>query len=169
MLRRTRETAPVLLVPLAWTAVAAAHVDLLGDEGVLIAHLVMAAFIAVFAVTGRAEMGTGALRAWWLVLVVGLGVTLLGVAGFLLPGDGTALFAASLVGWMLLPAVGMAYTARLIPAARAVYLGGAAVAVAGAALYLVALAGDGGPLELAALALVGVGQTAGIVDATRRG
>lgn len=169
VLSRIRDGAPVVLIPAAWATVGAVHVDLVSDESVFVALLVMAGFIAVFAVTGWRSMADGALRAWRAVLVVGFGLTLCGIAGFLVSTAETALLGVSLVGWMLLPAVGLAYTGRELPAAAVTYLGGALCCLVGAIVFLLAI----GALEsdagaLAGIALVAVGQTAGIVDASRR-
>jgi hypothetical protein len=163
-----RDAGPVVLVPAAWTAAAAAQFGYLGEQGVFVAHLVMAGFIAFFAVTGWTAMAEGALRAWRLVLVVGLGLTLSGIAGFVIESGGTALHATSLVGWMVLPALGLAYTARELPAARTVYLGGAVLSLAGSGLFLAGLGAGSDPLAGLGFALVGLGQTAGIVDASTR-
>ena len=169
VLSRIRDRAPIALIPAAWATVGAVHVDLVSDESVFVALLVMAGFIAVFAVTGWRSMADGALRAWRAVLVVGFGLTLCGIAGFLVSTAETALLGVSLVGWMLLPAVGLAYTGRELPAAAVTYLGGALCCLVGAIVFLLAI----GALEsdagaLAGIALVAVGQTAGIVDASRR-
>lgn len=158
-----RDVAPAGLVPAAWVATAAVHADLLGQDGILIAHLVMAAFIAIFAVTGWSSMARGALRAWRLVLVVGLAVTLAGIAGFAgVPGE-DLLLGTSLVGWMLLPAAGLVYTGRAMPGSGAVYYAGGGVAALGAAVYVAALTGLDGRVELAGIALVATGQTAGML------
>jgi hypothetical protein len=82
MLRRIRDAGPAMLVPLAWLFVAGTQLTVVGTDAIFVAHLVMAAFIAAFALTGWSEMDTGALRAWRIVLVVGLGVTLAGILGF---------------------------------------------------------------------------------------
>ena len=169
MLSRIRDNGPILLIPAAWTTVGAAHVNLVSEQSIFIAHLVMATFIAFFAVTGWQLMNEGALRVWRAVLVAGLGLTLAGIAGFLVSTGETVLLAVSLGGWMLLPAAGLAYTGREIPAARTVYVGSAILCLLGAAIYGLAV----GVLEttigaLAGIALVAVGQTAGIVDASRR-
>jgi hypothetical protein len=164
-----RDLAPAALVPAAWLAAGGAHAGVLGESGVFIAHVVMAVFIAFFAVTGWSQMAEGALRAWRLVLVIGLGVTLAGVAGFLLAEFETPLLATSLVGWMVLPAAGLAYTGMELPEARLVYYGGAALSVGGAVLYAVALTDLNGVVTAVAIALVGVGQTAGILEASLRG
>lgn len=166
MLRELRDSGPVVLIPAAWIAAGAAEMGVLGDDGIFIAHLVMAGFITFFAVTGWNAMTEGALRAWRLVLVVGLGLTVAGIAGFLVSTEG--LLATSLVGWMVLPALGLAYTGRELPEARTVYLGGALLSLAGAGLFVGTLAGLGDAVAAAAFALVALGQTAGIVDASRR-
>lgn len=164
-LARVRDAAPALLVPAAWTATGAAHVGALGTDGLLIAHAVMAAFITAFAVTGWRAMDRGALRIWRTVLVVGLGVTLAGLAGLL--ASVSDLQAVSLVGWMLLPTVGLAATGRLLPDGEFLYYGGAAVGLLGTGLYLAALA-DVADLALPAIGAVGVGQTMGILEASLR-
>ena len=162
-----RRFGPVVLIPAAWVAAGAAVVGRLPTEGMLIAHLVMAGFIGFFLLTGWREMDRGALRAWRAVLIAGLGITLAGIVGFVGPVAGSALLGVSLVGWMLVPAAGLAYTGREIPDAAAVYAGSAAVSVAGAAVFVWTLsAGD--PLVGPAFGLVALGHTAGIVDAARR-
>jgi hypothetical protein len=163
MLWELRDAAPAALVPAAWGATAAAHADLLGTDGIFIAHIVMAAFIAFFAVTGWSAMAEGALRAWRLVLAVGLAVTLAGVAGFLDAPGADALLGTSLVGWMLLPAAGLAYTGRAMPGTGTVYYAGGTLSMVGAVVYVVALAAFGGTVELAGIALVGAGQTVGML------
>lgn len=164
VLWEARDLAPAALVPGAWLATGAVHAGVLGTDGIFIAHVVMAGFIAFFAVTGWSAMSTGALRAWRLVLAVGLVVTLAGVAGFLeAPGE-EALLGTSLVGWMLLPAAGLVYTGREMPGSGLVYYAGGGLSVLGAAVYVAALGADpGGGVELTALALVGAGQTAGML------
>ena len=79
------------------------------------------------------------------------------------------------VGWMLLPAWGLADTARRTPAPSVarVYLGAAVASVAGAALAVVGLAAPAslpaaGWVVLAGIAVTGVGQTASIVAAARQ-
>ncbi|MFO7834779.1 MAG: hypothetical protein R6V31_12230 [Halohasta sp.] len=164
MLRQLRESGPGLLVPLAWLFVAAAQIDLVTTRSIFIAHLVMAAFITFFLATGWADMSTGALAGWRAVMVVGLAVTLAGVAGFVF--ESTALLTTSLVGWMLLPAVGLADTGRRLDEAAGVYYGSAAVGGLGGAVFVLSLTGVGS--GLVGLALVGIGQTVGIVDAVVR-
>jgi hypothetical protein len=113
-------------------------------------------------------MATGALRAWRLVLVVGLGLTLAGIAGFLdAPGE-TALLAVSLVGWMVLPALGLFYTGQQLPDARPLYWGGGVLSLLGAALFVTTLGPVGESVALVAYLLVALGQTAGILDAANR-
>jgi len=166
MFQQLRESGPGLLVPLAWLFVAAAQLDIVASRSIFIAHLVMAAFITFFLATGWADMSTGALAGWRAVMVVGLGVTLAGVAGFLVDAGSTALWTTSLVGWMILPAAGLAYTGRLLDEAAGVYIASAAISGLGAVIYVLSLAGVGS--GLIGLALVGVGQTVGIVDAVVR-
>jgi len=166
MLKQLRESGPGLLVPLAWLFVAAAQFGLVSSQSIFIAHLVMAAFITFFLTTGWTDMSTGALAGWRAVMVVGLGVTLAGIAGFLVTAGSTVLWTTSLVGWMLLPAAGLAYTGRLLDEAVGVYGASATLSGLGAVVYLLSLGGIGS--GLVGVALVGVGQTVGIVDAVVR-
>lgn len=164
--RRARELGPALLVPLAWAVVAAAHVGVVSDRHLLIAHVVMSVLLAGFALTGRADMRSGALLGWWRLIAVGTLVTLVGTAGFLVETVETPLRAVALFGWMLLPAVGFLDTAGRVSDGR-VYAVGAVVCGLGAVSYLggAALSVDAG--ILAGLVLVGAGQTAAIIHATR--
>ncbi len=161
-----RETGPGLLVPLAWLFVTGAEVGVVSEQSIFIAHLVMAAFITFFLATGWTELSSGALAGWRVVMVVGLGATLAGIAGFVFSSGAGGLLLISLVGWMLLPAVGLAYTARLLDSAAGIYLGSAVLSGIGAVVYLLSLAGLG--FGIAGIALVGIGQTVGIVDAVVR-
>lgn len=167
MLRRLRENGPVVLVPLAWTFATAAHLELLSTRAVLIGHLVMDAVLVAFAALSWREMGEGVLLAWKAVLLVGLGFTLLGTATLLASPDRTVLLRTTVLGWMLVPAAGLAYTGRHVAADRApwVYTVGAGLSAGGAAAYLAGPVLGEPPLTVAGLALVGIGQTAGIANA----
>ncbi|WP_336327209.1 hypothetical protein [Halovenus sp. HT40] len=168
MLVEIRDLGPVVLVPAAWLAAAASIRGHLGSEGMLIAHGVMAVFIAFFAVTGWTAMSEGAFRAWRLVMVVGLPVTLAGLAGFFLPSTERLLFSVSLVGWMILPAAGLAYTGRELPDARTLYFSTAALSAVGAAVGAGGILTEAETTLLVGIVLVGVGQTVGIADASYR-
>ncbi|MBB6645636.1 hypothetical protein [Halobellus ruber] len=168
MFGTVRRFGPVVLIPAAWIAAGAATVGVLNPAGMLIAHLVMVAFISFFLATGWRRMADGALRAWRAVLVVGLGLTLVGVAGFVGPVSGPALLGVSLVGWMVLPALGLAHTARELPEAALVYAGGTAAALLGAGVFVWTLLSAPDPLVWPSFGLVAIGHTAGIVDAARR-
>ena len=168
MLEAIRDNGPVLLVPAAWAAAAAAIAGVLSEQGILIAHGVMVTFISFFAITGWSAMTHGAFRAWRAVMVVGIPVTLAGLAGFFVEGSEDILWSISLVGWMVLPAGGLAYTARELPAARVLYAGAATLSVAGALVAAGGLVAGTDQLVFAGIGLVAVGQTAGIVDAARR-
>ena len=166
MLRRLRETAPAGLVPLAWGFAAAAHVGALAPRSVLIGHGVMTTLLIAFAVLSYDDMRVHpVLRAWLAVIVAGVPVTLVGAYG-VGAGDPTAA-AVAVGGWAALPAVALWYTGRVLPddeRARA-YTAGGVFSGAGAALFAVAVVAAPG-LLLPALALVGVGQTLGILTAT---
>lgn len=174
MLRQLRETGPVVLVPLAWTFAGAAHLRLLEPRTVLVAHLVMDVLLFAFAVLSWGDMRDHpVLRAWLVVIVVGLGITLVGTYALATDGNET-LLRATVFGWMVVPAVALVYTGRAIPVDEAprVYTLGGVLSVLGALAFLDAtLAGPlssllvGSDPTLVALALVGAGQTAGIVNA----
>jgi len=168
MFRRARELGPPLLVPLAWTFVAAAQVGVVADRTIFIALVVMSVLLAGFAATGRDDMRSGTLLVWWRIIAVGTVVTLCGVAGFLLDPRDERLLTIALVGWMLLPAVGFVETGRRVTAGAWIYAAGAVGCAVGTALYGWGLAVASDPGMLAGLALVGAGQTAGILDAALR-
>ena len=168
MIERIRDLGPVVLVPAAWTATLAAVLDVLGSDGMAIAHGVMLAFISFFLLTGYQSMGEGALRAWRAVMILGLPVTAAGFAGFFVSSGATALFSVSLVGWMLLPAAGLAYTAGEIPDARLIYAGSALISVLGAVGTLAFIAGMDDLFAVAGIALVAIGHTVGIAEASIR-
>ncbi|QIO21749.1 hypothetical protein [Haloarcula sp. JP-L23] len=165
MLRRLRENGPVVLVPLAWTFATAAHLDLLTLRTVLIAHLVMDAIIAAFTGLSWREMTDGILLAWRRVLLVGLVVTLVGTAGLLADPTLDPLLTATVVGWMLVPAAGLAYTGLHIDRHPRIYTVGAALSAGGAVAYTVGVLAPLSAFVLAGLALTNVGQTAGIAAA----
>ncbi|WP_255198659.1 hypothetical protein [Halorarius litoreus] len=160
MLRRLRETGPVLLVPLAWTFATAAHLELLATRTVLIGHVVMAALLFAFAALSWQDMQAHpVLRAWLAVIVVGFGVTLVG-AYALATGSDPTLTGGTVLGWMLIPALALLYTGQVLPREERAwaYTVGGALSGLGAVVFLF-----GRPLV--ALALVGVGQTLGILVA----
>ena len=168
MRRAIREAGPGLLIPLAWVVVGAAHRGVVSARSVFIAHFVMVAFMAFFLTTGWNEMTDRVLQGWRAIIVVGLAITALGAVGFLMPAAATPLWALSLGGWMLLPAVGLAYTGILLPEATRIYIGSATITFVGAVGYGVAAVGDIELLALAGIAAVGIGQTIGILDAIAR-
>lgn len=170
MLRRLRETGPVLLVPLAWTFATLAHVGTLTTRTVLIGHVVMTVLLVAFLVLSWEEMHEGVLRVWRTVILLGVPVTLSGVAGLLVRPGATALLAVSLVGWMVLPALALGRTAPMLPSetsGRIATVGGG-LSLFGAVLYAGGWFLSTPTVVLAALACVGLGQTAGIADAVYR-
>jgi hypothetical protein len=170
MLRRLRENGPVVLVPLAWTFATAAHLELLAVRTVLIGHLVMDAVLVAFTALSWGEMREGVLLAWKVVILVGLGFTLLGTAVLSAAPGSTTLLRITVLGWMLVPAAGLAYTGRNVAPETApwIYAAGAGLSVVGAAAYLVAPLLSTGAFAVAGLVLVNAGQTAGIANAVYR-
>jgi len=165
--RRLRENGPGLLVPLAWTFVTAAHVGRVAGRTLLIAHVVMATVLVAFTAASWRDMADGVLRVWRGVMVLGIPVTLAGLAGLALDPGVPALQAVAVYGWMLLPGGALAHTAGEVEAGAWLYYAGAAGCVVGAALYAAA-AVAGTPTTVAGLVVVGLGQTAGIFDAVVR-
>ncbi|MFB6206995.1 MAG: hypothetical protein ABEJ05_10775 [Haloglomus sp.] len=173
MLRRLRANAPALLVPAAWAVVLGAHVDLVATRTLLIAHLVMTALLVAFAVLSYRDMREGVLSVWWLVIAGGVPVTAAGLVGLAVPALGQPLLPVAVGGWMLLPAAALLETGREMPAADAhaptIYLAAGGLCLVGALAYFGGLLFVGGQRALVAgLVLVGVGQTASIVDAVVR-
>ncbi len=163
MFRSIREHGPALLVPAAWTVAGGAVAGVVSAQALFIMHAVMSLLLVAFVLAGWREMSTGVLAGWRAVILAGVPITLAGVAGLTLTTD--ALLAVALYGWALLPAAGFIYTADRVEAGRWIYLAGAACCPLGA--FLVALA-PSRSLVLAGIGLIGVGQTAGILDATLR-
>ncbi|MDY6817940.1 MAG: hypothetical protein SVG88_04695 [Halobacteriales archaeon] len=166
MLRRFRETAPAALVPAAWSLVTAVHLDVVALRPLLIAHLVMDVVLFVFAVTGWKDMDAGVLRVWRRILVLGLVFTLGGTVGLAQTPMTEPLLGLAIGAWMVLPAVGLFYTGRSVHPAHSpmVYHIGAALSLLGGISYFAGpVIADGLTVRVAGLALVGIGQTAGIV------
>lgn len=164
-----RDNGPIVLVPAAWSSVGAAHAGVFSERTLLIAHAVMATVILVFAVVSWKDMEEGVLRAWRAVLAVGFFLTVSGGVGLYgAPGE-KLLLGISLYGWMVLPAAGLAYTARMSEAPYPSAFG-AALSVVGALVYTVGVtvSAFSVPQALLAIAVVGVGQTVGIADAVYR-
>lgn len=168
MFRRVRETGPALLIPAAWGLVAAAHLGVVTTHPVFVMHVVMSVMLVAFAAASWREMGSGVLRAWRTVILVGTPFAVAGLAGFLLAGGSSTLLAVALYGWMLAPAAGFVYTGRCVAEGGRIHLASAAGCLLGAALYAAGatLAVDAG--RLAGLLVVGGAQTAGILDAVIR-
>nr|WP_223174288.1 hypothetical protein [Halorubrum aquaticum] len=168
MFRTLRENGPALLVPAAWAVVAGVVVGTVSERALFVAHVVMAFLLVAFLAGSWDDMRSGVLRAWKLVILAGTPATLAGVAGFLARDGGLdvpaePLLAAALYGWILLPAIGLAYTGRHVGTAARAYDLGAACCLVGAVGVVLA----GTPAGTAvALVVVGTGQTVGIVAAT---
>jgi hypothetical protein len=156
-------------VPAAWGLVAAVTAGAVGEHPLLVAHGVMSVLLVSFLALSWSEMTEGALSTWRGVILVGTPPTVGGTVGLALNPRVTVLVWASLYAWLLLPPVGFVLTARDLPAARDLYLGAATLSGIGAVGYTLATLGVG-PAggQVAGLAVVGVGQTAGILDAVRR-
>ncbi|ELZ41522.1 hypothetical protein C463_12612 [Halorubrum californiense DSM 19288] len=172
-----RENGPALLVPAAWGVAAGAVLGAVSLHALFVAHVVMSVLLVTFVAASWRDMATGVLRAWKLAILAGTPVTLAGVAGFLardgtgvaaafptpLPAD--SLLAVAFYGWMLLPAPALVYTGLRDPAVprSTVHHVAAACSVAGAAVAALAGSPTG---TVWGIALVGTGQTAGILAAT---
>ncbi|MES3160507.1 MAG: hypothetical protein PPP55_02935 [Halorubrum sp.] len=168
MLRSIRENGPALLVPAAWTVVAGTVAGILSQRALFVTHVVMSVLLVAFVVGSWTDMQEGPLRVWKFVILAGTPATIAGVVGFLaLDGvvglSAEPLLATALYAWILLPAVGLFYTARHVEATSLAYDVGAACSLAGAVGVTLAVT----PIEtIAGIGVVGVGQTMGIVAAT---
>lgn len=165
MLRTLRENGPVVLVPLAWSFAVAAHNDVLGSQAVLIGHLVMDVILLAFTVLSWREMAAGALLTWRRVLVVGFVLTLAGTAGLLVDPIVEPVLVGVVVGWLVIPGLGLADTGRRVEIYPRVYFAGAALSGLGAVVYIAGVATAAPMLVTGGLAIGGLGQTAGIVAA----
>ena len=168
VLRTLRESGPGLLVPAAWLVVAAAHRGLVTTRSILIAHLVMVAFIIFFLTTGWDEMSDRVLQGWRVVLVVGVPITLSGIAGFLIAPIATPLWTISLIGWMVIPAIGLFYTGVVLPEAVLIYVASGTLSIVGPIIYFLSFLSGIDLLAVGGIAVTGIGQTLGIVDAVLR-
>lgn len=169
MLRRAREVGPGGLVPLAWVFTIAAHAEFVSEHTLFMAHVVMTALLALFAVTGRSDMQTGVLNVWWWIIAAGFLVTLAGTIGFQVDTAGETLQGIAVGGWMILPAAGFVYTGRQVTDGTWIYFAGASGCVLGLAVYVAGLVlSVPSVLVLVGLGLVGLGQTIGILDAVVR-
>ena len=170
VLKILRESGPGLLVPAAWLVVAAAHRGLVTERSLLIAHLVMAAFIIFFLTTGWAEMNDRVLGGWRVVLVGGVVITLSGIAGFLIApiATPTPLLAISLFGWMVIPAFGLFYTGIVLPEAAIIYVASGTLSIVGPIVYFLSVLSGIDVLAIGGIAVTGIGQTLGIGDAVLR-
>ena len=164
------DVGPAGLVPAAWTVTIGAHVSsLVSDRTLLIALAVMDVLLLAFLLAAYSKMDGPVLRAWRGVLAGGFLVTLAGTVGLALDPNQPVLLAISLYGWMVLPGLAYVHTGRMVTEtpARYVYIAAAGLSLAGAVLYAV---GHLGGVETAittvvGLAVVGIGQTAGIITA----
>ncbi len=168
MFRRLRETGPAFLIPAAWGVVTASHLDLVTRQPVFVMHGVMCLLLVAFVAASWGEMEAGVLRTWRRVILVGTPFAIVGLAGFVVSTGSTALFAAALSGWILVPAGGFVSTARQVAAGAWIYLTGAALCLLGAALYVFGAAYGPSTVSIAGLVSVAIGQTAGILDAVLR-
>jgi hypothetical protein len=170
VLRSLRENGPALLVPAAWAVVIAAHVDLVATRTLLIAHVVMTVLLVAFAALSYGDMREGVLSIWWLVVAGGIPVTAAGLVGLAVPAFSRVGLLLAVGGWMLLPGVALLETGREMTTSDAplVYLAAGGLCLVGAAVYVGGLFAGGGRTLVTGLVLVGIGQTAGIVDAVFR-
>ena len=162
MLRRLRANGPVVLVPLAWAFVTAAHLDFVARRTLLAAHVVMAALLLAFVALSWRDMRDGALRVWRRIIVAGFVFTVTGAVG--LVWSSPRLLWTAVVGWMLLPAAGLWDTGRRGARPVRVYRVGGVLSALGAVVYALGPA-LGTAATFTGLAFAGFGQTAGIVAA----
>jgi len=168
MFSRLRAQGPAVLIPLAWTVVGLAHLDVVSDQPVLGFHIVAAVLIAAFAALSWDEMDTAVLRVWRDILLVGLLLTVGGIVGLLVVQLRDPFLTTTILVWMVVPGIGLYYTGKRVSTGQRVYTAGAALSVLGAAVYAAALFPAAESALLAGIGLAMVGQTAGIVQAVRQ-
>lgn len=110
MIADVRDALPVLLIPSAWIVTYFIITGSVQSQSMRIAHIVMVLFISIFLITGYEKMRDGVLRVWLGVLSAGWVITSVGLIGFYLPSYSYILHWISLLGWMLIPSVGLLYT-----------------------------------------------------------
>lgn len=110
MIADVRDALPVLLIPSAWIVTYLIINDSVQSRSMRIAHIVMLLFISIFLVTGYEKMREGVLKVWLGVLLAGWGITLAGLIGFYVSTYSYILHWMSLLGWMLIPSIGLLYT-----------------------------------------------------------
>lgn len=162
---RLTAVGPAGLVPAAWAVTAAAHTGAVRTRTLFVALLVMSVLLAAFFLAARAEMSGPVLGVWRRVLLAGLFVTLAGTADLAQVPTVNPLAGLTVYAWMVFPGVAYLRTGRAMPELGWVYLLGGALSFLGAGVYAFGAPVSGGPVVLAGIALVGVGQTAGIVTA----
>ncbi|AOV95193.1 hypothetical protein AQV86_04720 [Nanohaloarchaea archaeon SG9] len=164
MLKAFRQYGPGLMVPAAWTtAITAVSTQKMPENGLLIAHVIMAVLMALFLVSGRKEMNKGVLKAWKTVITLGLPLTAFGALG--LTGVYTEVLTAfSLLGWMLLPGLALVYTGKKDETYGTGYTVSGLFSLLGLSVFLISMFYPlrQEVLSLSGLFLVFVGQSAGI-------
>ena len=168
-MRRVTDVAPAGLVPAAWLLAAAAHASVTSNRVLFVGLVVMDAALLAFAVASIGEMTAPVLPVWRQVILAGLLATLLGTVDMAVsPGTNPAL-PVTLYAWMLLPGVAYLHTGLETGCRpqRDVYLGAAVLSVIGAGIYSLPCLGiaGGSRLALSGIAVLGAGQTAGIIVA----
>lgn len=164
-----KDVGPAGLVPAAWIFAAAAVLEVVTARTVLIAMTVMSVLLVIFFVATLSEMTGPVLSAWQRVLGVGAVVNVLGTVDLLVTPGADPFAALTLYAWILLPAAAYVRTwaAMSGPAYRHVYLVGALLSLSGSILFAIGGAAllDAATVAVGGMALVGIGQTAGIVTA----
>jgi len=170
--RRLTDVGPGLLVPAAWAVTAGAHAGAVGRHPVFVALCVMDVLLVAFYVVGRSAMDGPVLRVWRRVILAGFVATLAGTVDLAVGAGSDPVAPLTVLAWILLPGVAYLATGRAVTQRpyRQVYLLAGVASLAGAGGYALAwTVGDTGalddPVALWSLALVGVGQTAGILAA----
>jgi len=165
---RVTDIAPAGLVPAAWLVTIAAHLGVVSARAIFVALVVMDVLLVAFFLASLGEM-TGVLKRWQYVIVAGLAANLIGTADMAILSEPYTFLPVTLYAWMILP--GVAYfptgTTHQDGRLRTVYLGAATLSLFGTGLYALGHLGGVEPLvtTIGGLAIVGVGQTAGIVTA----
>lgn len=154
------------LVPFAWAFTAATHASGLVSELVLLIALsVMDAFLLVFLVVSYGEMDGPALSAWQGVLALGFLATAGGTLDLLVDPSANPVLPVALYAWLVLPAYAYVRTGQAIDERPEVFHVSGVLSALGGVVYALGMILPGHDLAvlLAGIALVGIGQSLGIV------
>ena len=166
MIQKLLKYGPVVLVPAAWTATAAAHFyTVFGAYELMIAHAVMVVLMTVFLAAGWAHLDQKVLRIWRNLILLGIPAILSGLIGLSVLSSLEVLKAASILYWMISPGVALVLTGRQADIFGRAYILTGISSVLGAIFYIMQFFTPVADLLLVMVSMIAVasGQTFGIL------